>query len=134
MNNIEIMNYWIESSEKDYEVMLDLKKSKRNSYALFFGHLVIEKLLKAVYAKNNKNAPHAPKSHDLDYLAEKMNLERTERQNDLLETISHFNLEARYDDYKKTFENKCNDEYTENQIKNIEEVRTWLKTLLLIKK
>lgn len=130
MNNIDIMNYWIESSDKDYEVMLDLQKSKRNSYALFFGHLVIEKLLKAVYAKNNKSTPHAPKSHDLDYLAKKMNLATTEHQNDLLETISHFNLEARYDDYKKTFENKCTDEYTENQIKNIEEVRTWLKTLL----
>ena len=134
MNNIDIMNYWIESSDKDYEVMLDLQKSKRNSYALFFGHLVIEKLLKAVYAKNNKSAPHAPKSHDLDYLAQKMNLETTEHQNDLLETISHFNLEARYDDYKKTFEKKCTDEYTENQIKNIEEVRTWLKTLLSTKK
>ena len=45
-------------------------------------------------------------------------LETTEHQNDLLETISHFNLEARYDDYKKTFENKCTDEYTESQIKN----------------
>lgn len=98
------------------------------------GHLVIEKLLKAVYAKNNKSNPHAPKSHDLDYLARKMNLETTEHQNDLLETISHFNLETRYDDYKKTFENKCTDEYTENQIKNIEEVRTWLKTLLSTKK
>ena len=134
MNNIDIMNYWIESSDKDYEVMLDLQKSKRNSYALFFGHLVIEKLLKAIYAKNNKSTPYAPRSHDLDYLAQKMNLETTEHQMDLLETISHFNLEARYDDFKKTFENKCTDEYTENQIKNIEEVRTWLKTLLLIEK
>lgn len=130
MNNIDLMNYWIESSDKDYDVMLDLKKNKRNSYALFFGHLAIEKLLKAIYAKNNKSAPYAPKSHDLDYLAEKMNLERTNHQNDLLETISHFNLEARYDDYKRTFENKCTDEYTEKQIKNIEEVRLWLKTLL----
>ena len=25
MNNIDIMNYWIESSDKDYEVMLDLQ-------------------------------------------------------------------------------------------------------------
>ncbi len=134
MTNIELMNYWIESSKKDYDVMLDLQKSKRNSYALFFGHLSIEKLLKALYAKNNKNNPYAPKSHDLDYLAEKMNLEITEYQNDLLVTISRFNIEARYDDYKNTFEQKCTDEYTDNQIKNIEEVRTWLKTLLLTEK
>ena len=24
MNNIDLMNYWIESSDKDYEVMIDL--------------------------------------------------------------------------------------------------------------
>ena len=134
MNNIDLMNYWIEGSDKDYDVMLDLQKSRRNSYALFFGHLVIEKLLKALYAKNNKNNPYAPKSHDLDYLAEKMNIEITEHQNDLLVTISRFNIEARYDDYKRTFENKCTDEYTDNQIKNIKEIRTWLKTMLLTKK
>ncbi len=41
--------------------------------------MVIEKLLKVLYA-NNKGAPHAPKTHDLLYLAQKMELELTERQ------------------------------------------------------
>lgn len=63
----------------------------------FFGQMVIEKLLKALYAKNNKGAPYAPKTHDLLYLAEKMNLEVTEKQaNDLVE-ITKFNLNTRYD-------------------------------------
>ena len=26
MNNIDLMSYWIKSSDKDYEVMLDLKE------------------------------------------------------------------------------------------------------------
>ena len=94
------------------------------------GHLVIEKLLKALYAKNNKNAPYAPKSHDLLHLAEKTELELTDRQEDLLDTITRFNMNARYDDYKKEFSLKCTDEYTEQQLKNIEEVRVWLKNLL----
>lgn len=29
MNNIDLMNYWIKSSDKDYDVMLDLKEKKR---------------------------------------------------------------------------------------------------------
>ena len=41
-----------------------------------------------------------------------------------------FNLNARYDDYKESFRNKCTDEYTLEQVKNIEEVRKWLKQLL----
>ncbi len=130
MNNIDLMNYWIESSDEDYNVMKVLYKNKKNTYCLFFGHLVIEKLLKALYAKNNKNAPHAPRSHDLLYLAEKMKLELTERQEDLLDIITKFNMSARYDDYKKEFYAKCTDEYTAMQIKNIEEVREWIKSLL----
>ncbi len=130
MNNIDLMNFWIESSDEDYNVMNVLHNNKKNSYCLFFGHLVIEKLLKALYAKNNKNAPYAPKSHDLLHLAEKTELELTERQEDLLDTITRFNMNARYDDYKKEFYLKCTDEYTEQQLKNIEEVRIWLKNLL----
>ena len=130
MNNIALMNYWIESSDEDYDTMMYMKAGKKNTWCLFMGHLVIEKLLKALYARNNKNAPYAPKSHDLLHLAEKTDLELTDRQEDLLDTITRFNMNARYDDYKKEFYLKCTDEYTEQQLKNIEEVRTWLKNLL----
>lgn len=92
--------------------------------------MVIEKLLKVLYAKKNKVAPYAPKSHDLLYLTQKMELELTEKQKILLDTITEFNMNARYDDYKKEFYVKCTDDYTLKQIKNIEEVREWLKSLL----
>lgn len=130
MNNIDLMNYWIETSNDDYETMLSLKRAKRNTWCLFLGHLVIEKLLKALYAKNNKETPHAPKTHDLLYLAEKMNLIITDKQACDLVEITKFNLNTRYDDYQRAFKNKCTDEYTEEQLKKIEEVRLWLQTLL----
>ena len=130
MNNIDLMNYWIKSSDNDYDVMLDLKEKKRNTYCLFFGQLLIEKLLKAYYSKINKNAPYAPKAHDLVYLANKMNLELTEDQERILNVITKFNIEARYDDYQMEFSAKCTDEYTEIQISNIEVIRKWLKELL----
>ena len=63
MNNIDLMNYWIKSSDKDYDVMLDLKEKNRNTYALFFGQLLIEKLSKTYYTKINKTAPYAPTTH-----------------------------------------------------------------------
>lgn len=133
MNNIDLMNYWIKSSDNDYDVMLDLKEKKRNTYCLFFGQLLIEKLLKAYYAKMHKNAPYAPRTHELAYLANKMNMKLTEKQEDMLETISDFNMEARYGDYKYTFELKCTDEYTNTWIENIKELRKWLKELLIEK-
>ena len=130
MNNIDLMNYWIESADEDYNVMLDLKEKNRNTYCLFFGQMVIEKLLKALYAKNNKGAPYAPKTHDLLYLAEKLNLELTEEQEVILNEITTFNLSTRYDDYKRAFYNKCTDEYTEEQISKIKEVKAWLEIML----
>ena len=45
----------------------------------------------------------------------------------VLIVINTFNISARYDDYKKTFEEKCTNEYTTLQFKNIEEVQKWLK-------
>lgn len=130
MNNIDLMNYWIESADEDYNVMLDLKEKNRNTYCLFFGQMVIEKLLKALYAKNNKGGPYAPKTHDLLYLAEKLNLELTEEQEVILNEITTFNLSTRYDDYKKAFYNKCTDQYTEEQINKIKEVKAWLEIML----
>ena len=130
MNNTDLMNFWIESSDEDYNTMKVLFENNKNAWSLFIGHLVIEKLLKALYAKNNKGSPHAPRSHDLLYLAEKIGLKLTENKEDLLDIITKFNMSARYDDYKKEFQNKCTNEYTKQQIANIEEVRTWLKSQL----
>ena len=130
MNNIDLMNYWIESSDEDYSTMMYMKAGKKNTWCLFMGQMVIEKLLKALYAKNNISEPYAPKSHDLLYLAQKINLQVTETQKRNLNEITRFNLNTRYDDYKKDFYNKCTDEYTEEQISKIEEVKQWLENLL----
>ena len=51
MNNIDLMNYWIESANEDYDTMMYMKAGKRNTWSLFMGQMVIEKLLKALYAK-----------------------------------------------------------------------------------
>lgn len=37
-----------------------------------------------------------------------------------LQIITQFNISARYDDYKESFYQKCTDEYTAKQVKNIE--------------
>ena len=130
MNNIDLMNYWIKSSDEDFVTMEVLYKNKQNTWCLYIGQLVIEKLLKAIYAKNNKGAPYAPKTHDLLYLAEKLNLELTEEQEVILNEITTFNLSTRYDDYKRAFYNKCTDKYTEEQINKIKEVKAWLEIML----
>lgn len=132
MNNIDLMNYWIEGSNNDYDAMNVLFSGEKYTWSLFVGHLVIEKLLKALYAKLNKNAPHAPKSHDLLYLADKMKLKLTEEQETLLNTITRFNIDGRYDDYKNNFYNLCSKDYTTNNIAKINHIRDWLLEIINI--
>ena len=127
MNNTELVRYWFESSDNDYETMQVLYKNKKNTWCLFIGHLVIEKLLKGIYARNNTENLIAPKSHNLILLSQKAKLIVPANIREKIQIINTFNISARYDDYKRSFDNKCTDNYTEMQVRNIEEVREWLK-------
>ena len=127
MDKQELIKYWISSSDRDFQAMMHLVEKGDYSWSLFIGHLVIEKLMKALYVKKISNAP--PFIHDLVRLAEKANLELEEEQKDILDTLSTFNLRARYDDYKMEFHRKCTKEFTEKWVIAIEEFREWIKQM-----
>lgn len=131
MNSVDLMNYWIESSDRDYESMKKNFETEQYTWALFIGHLTIEKLLKAIYAKVNKENPYPPKIHNLNILAEKCNIKLDERRARMLIVCNSFNISARYEDYKNEFYKRCTKKYTLEQIKNIEEIREWLKKMLI---
>ena len=52
-----------------------LFENKKNTWCLFLGHLVIEKMLKGLYARNNPENPIAPRIHNLILLSQKANLD-----------------------------------------------------------
>jgi hypothetical protein len=54
-----------------------------------------------------------------------------EDKKDILDTISAFNIRARYDDYKMEFHKKCSKDFTEKWVNNIKEFREWIKKKLL---
>lgn len=127
MNDSDLMKYWFESANRDYETMQVLYENKKNTWCLFIGHLVIEKLLKGLYAKNNPDNPIAPKIHNLILLSQKAHLEVPNEVREKIQIINTFNISARYDDYKRSFDEKCTDEFTKKQVENIKEVQKWLK-------
>jgi len=105
-----IVSHWIESSKDDLITMDKLFKSNSYNWALFVGHISLEKILKAFYVKTNKK--HAPAIHNLYRLAELSKIIMTYDYTDWLDTITSFNINARYDDYKKDFNKLCTLEYT----------------------
>ena len=128
MNQNEHLKYWIDTSEQDFNTMLHLYGTKDYHWSLFIGHLVIEKLLKAVYVK--KQDSNVPRLHDLLRIADLAGLNTNDEQKDMLDLITTFNISARYPDYKQSFYKKCTEEFTTQSIAKIKELRSWLLLIL----
>ena len=133
MDSKQLVKYWLESSDNDYKTMLSMFKSEHYSWALFVGHLSLEKLLKGLYAKVHIDNPHAPKIHDLLMLAKKCNLKVDIEKCKQMDIINGFNLNTRYMEYKNEFYKMCTKTFTKNQIDKIEELRLWLRKILMDK-
>lgn len=124
----KIKEYWIEEANESLRVTQHLFEKKDYSYSLFFAHLTIEKLLKAIYV--NKKKEHAPYMHNLQRLAELSDIQLTNDKRDALIKITTYNLESRYPDEKRSFRKKCTEEFTKKEIEEVEEIFTWLKSVL----
>jgi len=124
----ESINYWLKSAESDLLVAKHLFEKRDYSYCLFFGHLVLEKALKALYVKRVDINP--PFKHSLPLLAQKAGLELSEEEESFLEEVTDFNLEARYPDIKFSFKKRCTKKFTENYFNKIKKFFKWLKTLI----
>ncbi len=124
MSQRERVKYWLDSANDDWKVANHLFEKEDYSYSLFFGHLATEKILKAIYVDRVDDNP--PYTHRLVHLAEKARLDLSEKQLELLETVTDFNLEARYPDEKFSFKKRCTRDFTESQLKKIEEIKEWL--------
>jgi HEPN domain-containing protein len=128
INLEKVINHWIETSNEDYETMIKLYEAKSFHWALFLGHIATEKLLKALYVKRNQE--HAPFTHNLYRLAEKANLDMSHEMQDWLDQITVFNLNARYDDYKREFYNLCTETYCKEWIGKVDIIREWIHKML----
>ena len=112
--------YWLKSAEHDLDVAEALYEKGKYDWCLFIGHLVIEKVLKAFYVKDNQELP--PKIHKLDVIAAKTKLALTLKEVDFLREINQFYIEARYPDERLTFYKLCTKEFTEKYFRAIKDL------------
>jgi HEPN domain-containing protein len=123
----KIVKHWVETSDDYFNTMLVLFRSKSYHWALFMGHIAIEKLLKAYFVK--QNSKHAPFTHNLYRLAELSGLEISEEHAEWLFKITTFNINARYDDYKKEFYAMCTVNFANEWIEKIKTLQQWIKPM-----
>lgn len=125
----KLIKYWTDGSNDDFDTMIAMYESKRYNWSLFIGHLMIEKLLKAYFVKTKSDYP--PFIHNLLRLAEKSDLKLSDEQKEKLITITAFNINARYDDYKMSFKQRCTPDFTAEWVDNLKVLRLWITQLIL---
>jgi HEPN domain-containing protein len=91
MTKEQHINYWINTAEDDWESVELLFVGKKYLQSLFWAHLVLEKLAKAHWVKNNDgNIP--PKIHDLIVLLKRANVDLGEEKIKFLNDYNAFQL------------------------------------------
>ncbi len=125
MNTREMVNYWIRSSNEDLKTATGLFRLMRYPHCLFFCHLFVEKIIKALVVKGTGHP--APYGHKLSKLARLTKIDFSDKQLDLLDELTAFNIEARYDDYKFQFYRKATKKYTQIYLKKAKDIYLWLK-------
>ena len=92
--------YWIEISEYGLKVAEGMLEKGYYIYVGFMCHQSIEKLLKAIYVKNNNKTP--PYIHKLDRLIEEAGIrfQFTEKELSFVDELTPLNIQARYPVYK----------------------------------
>lgn len=113
--------HWRDGAEEDWAVGCELLETGRIRHALFFAHLAMEKLLKAVVCKETQAL--APRSHNLVRLAELAGLTLSSQQLDVLAEMNAFNIEGRYPD---TLPPPPSAAEARGYVDRAEEVRQWL--------
>jgi len=118
MTRKQHVDYWLHGAAESLKDMRAAIKSKRRTNAMFCGHLAVEKMLKALCATRNAKIYRDHKllklAKDSGYISRLSVAEQQE-----LLTITGFNIEARYDDFKRRFHDICTPKYVDHWSKRI---------------
>ena len=125
MTKQEYIQHWINTAEKDWEVVKFLVGGSKFLYALFLAHLTLEKLAKALWVKNNPGN-YPPKIHNIASILNKANVDITEEQRIFFLQMNDFHLEGRYPDYRDILYKNYDKIKTEEILDNVLIQKQWL--------
>lgn len=108
------IEYWKKTAARDFDTMRGLMRLRRYPETLFFGHIILEKILKAHVVRKTKM--QAPYIHDLVRLHDIAILNFSEDSIRLLEEVNDFNIRARYPEQKLIFYKRCTKSFTERYL------------------
>ena len=130
MTKEQHIKYWVDTAQYDWlgtEEAFNI--TKRYMHCLFWAHLTLEKLAKALWVKTHQeNIP--PKVHNVHWLLEQSNIDLGEEMMNFLMKFNDFQLEGRYPDYSNNIYNLCTKDFTSEKLEKVKEVRQCLLKML----
>ena len=105
---------------------LHLYESGDYPHALFFGHLYLEKVLKALIVQETES--HSPYGHDLLHLARRAKLPLKGEQEDDFDRISKHHINCRYPEDLEEMQRRYTKKYCQNELEKIRGLAAWLKS------
>jgi HEPN domain-containing protein len=122
----EHIDFWLIQAEDDWTAVNTLFKGRNYLQSLFFAHLVIEKICKALWIKyNDGNVP--PRTHNLIHLLSTTPIKLDDDRSEFMLNLNRFQLEGRYPDYLAKMHNICNESFTADMIDKTNKLRLWLQ-------
>ena len=127
---IDKVTYWIDIANYDLETAEAMYQTGRWLYVAFMCHQVIEKTLKAYWCSTQPDDP--PYTHNHKRLASGCGLydQMSNEQKSFIETVTNFNIEARYPEDREALSQMLTKQTCEKMIDETKHIQKWIKELL----
>ena len=119
--------YWTDIADYDLETAEAMYQTGRWLYVAFMCHQVIEKTLKAYWCGTQTEDP--PYTHNHKRLASGSGLydRMTEEQKSFIETVTNYNIEARYPEDKEALARTLTPQTCREMIDDTKQLQQWIK-------
>ena len=124
------VTYWLDIADYDIDTAEAMFTTERWLYVAFMCHQAIEKTLKAYWCATQPNDP--PYTHNHMRLADGCGLYElmTEEQRNFLDTITSYNIEARYPEDKQALYQRLTKQFCRQMIDETKQLQQWIKDKL----
>ncbi|MBU1500239.1 HEPN domain-containing protein [Patescibacteria group bacterium] len=125
MTQKQALNLWLAGANDAFDTAKKLYSAKKFDHCLFFVHLALEKIIKAIFIKKKDTFP--PLIHNLAKLAETAGILLAPQQKSQLNEATEFNVSGRYEDYKFKLYKKATPQFTKNWLQTAKTLFEYFK-------
>ena len=130
MTKEEQVQYWLDIADYDLDTAEAMHQTGRWLYVAFMCHQVIEKTLKAYWCGTRDDDPPYTHSHQRLATGSGIYEQMDDNQRDFLDTITNYNIEARYPEDKNALTHTLTPQVCRQIIVETKQLQQWIKERL----